>query len=139
MTTEDDFLHQLLVEPCDFQTRLVFADWLQERDDPRADAYCVIAHLKKLPEHFLPTQSYSGREVWCWWRPTVKSFLETPSVITDDWFNALRGFLDHFRYAESHYNFRDYRNPLDAERALVDAFLRLPLARRAELLTLSLR
>lgn len=39
MTTEDDFQNHLDLNPLDFHTRLVFADWLEERDDPRGPAY----------------------------------------------------------------------------------------------------
>src|SRR5829696_5751875 len=39
MTTEDDFQRAIDASPGDWQTRLVFADWLQDRDDPRADGY----------------------------------------------------------------------------------------------------
>ena len=42
MTTEDDFQAALDANPADWQTRLVFADWLQERGDPRADGYRVL-------------------------------------------------------------------------------------------------
>lgn len=35
MTTEDDFQAALDANPEDWQTRLVFADWLQERGDSR--------------------------------------------------------------------------------------------------------
>ena len=37
MTKEDDFQKALDAHPEDWQTRLVFADWLQERGDPRAE------------------------------------------------------------------------------------------------------
>lgn len=39
MTTEDDFQRQLDEHPEDHQTRLVFADWLDERGDPRGPGY----------------------------------------------------------------------------------------------------
>ena len=39
VTTEDDFQRALDKNPDDWQTRLVFADWLEERDDPRAEGY----------------------------------------------------------------------------------------------------
>ena len=37
MTTEDDFHRRLDECPEDAHTRLVFADWLEEHGDPRAD------------------------------------------------------------------------------------------------------
>ena len=39
MTTEDDFQAALDANPNDWQTRLVFADWLDERGDVRASGY----------------------------------------------------------------------------------------------------
>lgn len=39
MTTEDDFQAALDAKPRDATTRLVFADWLDERGDPRAEGY----------------------------------------------------------------------------------------------------
>jgi uncharacterized protein (TIGR02996 family) len=43
VTTEDDFQRALDANPDDWQTRLVFADWLQERGDPRAEGYRALA------------------------------------------------------------------------------------------------
>lgn len=39
MTTEEDFQAALDAHPEDWQTRLVFADWLEEQGDPRAEGY----------------------------------------------------------------------------------------------------
>ncbi len=36
---EDDFQDALDADPSDYFTRLVFADWLEERGDPRAAGY----------------------------------------------------------------------------------------------------
>ena len=49
MTTEEDFQHALDVRPCDWQTRVVFADWLQDRDDPRAEGYRAMGALGRVP------------------------------------------------------------------------------------------
>lgn len=45
MTTEEGFQLALDANPHDWQTRLVFADWLQDRDDPRAEAYRALGRL----------------------------------------------------------------------------------------------
>src|SRR5439155_20451764 len=37
MTEEDAFLLDLLARPDDEAARLIYADWLADRDDPRAD------------------------------------------------------------------------------------------------------
>jgi uncharacterized protein (TIGR02996 family) len=49
VTTEDDFQAALDANPGDWQTRLVFADWLQERGDPRADGYRALGSLRIAP------------------------------------------------------------------------------------------
>jgi uncharacterized protein (TIGR02996 family) len=47
VTTEDDFQAAIDANPEDWQTRLVFADWLQERADPRADGYRTLGVLRR--------------------------------------------------------------------------------------------
>jgi uncharacterized protein (TIGR02996 family) len=55
MTTEDDFQAALDANPDDHHTRLVFADWLQERGDPRAEGYRALGTLRISPRY----QDYS--------------------------------------------------------------------------------
>jgi uncharacterized protein (TIGR02996 family) len=57
MTTEDDFQRALDQHPHDWQTRLVFADWLQEHNDPRADGYRALGELRRVPTY----------TPGCWW------------------------------------------------------------------------
>ena len=49
MTTEDDFNSALDANPEDWQTRLVYADWLQERSDPRAEGYRALGVRRVRP------------------------------------------------------------------------------------------
>jgi uncharacterized protein (TIGR02996 family) len=49
VTTEDDFQAALDARPEDWQTRLVFADWLGERGDPRAEGYRALGTLRFCP------------------------------------------------------------------------------------------
>jgi uncharacterized protein (TIGR02996 family) len=49
VTTEDDFQLVLDKNLDDWQTRLVFADWLQEREDPRAEGYRALGTLRRYP------------------------------------------------------------------------------------------
>lgn len=46
MTTEEDFQAALDANPDDHSTRLVFADWLDEHDDPRAKGYRALGTLR---------------------------------------------------------------------------------------------
>lgn len=52
MTNEEDFQRRLNRVSHDWQTRLVFADWLYERGDPRAEGYRVLGLLRKRPLKF---------------------------------------------------------------------------------------
>ncbi len=49
MTSEEDFQRVLDRTPSDWQTRLVFADWLQDRDDARAAGYRALGSLRVYP------------------------------------------------------------------------------------------
>lgn len=64
MTTEGDFQVALDADPSDWQTRLVFADWLQERDDPRAEWYRVSGTYRKRPRYY---QYNQPEPEWTWW------------------------------------------------------------------------
>ena len=48
MTSENDFQVALNANPDDHNTRLVFADWLQNRNDPRAEAYRASESLQMI-------------------------------------------------------------------------------------------
>lgn len=71
MNTEADFHAHLDAHPYDHTARLVFADWLQERDDPRADGYRALGTFRRVPLHFEATES--GTEQWCWCEGTAFS------------------------------------------------------------------
>lgn len=61
MTTEDDFQRTLDANPNDWQTRLVFADWLEEHGDPRAEGYRAIAAHADV--RFFPQSKFGGWRV----------------------------------------------------------------------------
>lgn len=52
MWTEDDFQRALDANPDDHNARLVFADWLDERDDPRGPGYRALGILQRVPRHW---------------------------------------------------------------------------------------
>ncbi len=60
MTTEDDFQRKLDEDPTDWQTRLVFADWLQEHNDERAAGYRALGERRKTP-------LYVNEDYRTWW------------------------------------------------------------------------
>lgn len=84
MTTEDDFQKALDADPNDHQTRLVFADWLQERGDERAEGYRMLGYARMVPfgpkrptqigdTHWGWLETVTGRSHGC----TVKSYWHT--------------------------------------------------------------
>jgi uncharacterized protein (TIGR02996 family) len=63
VTTEDDFQAALDANPGDHHTRLVFADWLEERGDERAEGYRYFGRYKRRPK----SEKCDG-SFWQWWR-----------------------------------------------------------------------
>jgi uncharacterized protein (TIGR02996 family) len=66
VTTEDDFQKKLDENPDDWQTRLVFADWLEERGDERASGYRALARLNLKPG-FTKAWEKDGPGRFDWW------------------------------------------------------------------------
>jgi uncharacterized protein (TIGR02996 family) len=86
MTTEDDFQRALDAKPDDWQTRLVFADWLQERADPRAEGYRALGVLKLCP---------FGTDDFWWWTTIASEHCPKEGVygngctLPRDWFKLV--------------------------------------------------
>jgi uncharacterized protein (TIGR02996 family) len=128
MTTEDDFQRALDVDTTDWQTRLVFADWLAERGDPRAEGYRALGTLR-----WTPWRTIGFR--WRWW--DLGHFLSMRSIAREpyhgdlpgDWFGLVEGEL------VSHHKAFDTRALAEDAAALAFGFL--PMRRRRSLLTAS--
>jgi uncharacterized protein (TIGR02996 family) len=58
---EDAFITAILEAPCDDSSRLVYADWLEERDDPRAEFFRIELELLKCPLGLAPLASLKSR------------------------------------------------------------------------------
>lgn len=97
---EDAFQAKLDADPGDHFTRLVFADWLDEHDDPRAPGYRVLAGFKFRPYEYLPIvlppAGPPGRPAECGWGVADnliycdnKDFAE--HLLPRVWFNRLGG------------------------------------------------
>lgn len=123
MTTEDDFQKALDAHPDDWQTRLVFADWLEERGDARAEGYRALGVLRKHPHK----QSAAD---WTW--QGADSVSQDANKLTRDWMFIVSGFTDGRRCWPL--SPRDAISRREAEDAAALAFAKLPPARRAELL-----
>jgi uncharacterized protein (TIGR02996 family) len=126
MTTEDDFQAMLDANPEDWQTRLIFADWLDERGDPRAEGYRWLGEMRLYPiddrAHTAPDWPPHQTCPWGWrhedYRPYPHACL--PAVLTarPDWDSYL------------------FRTRRAAEDAVARAFSRLTPERRAELVAM---
>ena len=132
MTTEDDFQKALDRCPEDRQCRLVFADFLDERDDPRAEGYRAIAALPK-PN----CKTTNGDKVpFIWMADSYRIPGSLYAGLPGDWFGQLEGvsrYHDGSR-APAGYRWKNYDTRGDAENAAAFAFAKLPPERRAELL-----
>lgn len=140
MTTEDDFQRQLDAHPEDYQTRLVFADWLEERGDARAEGYRALGTSARVPRHRAGLWEWSAgpfRHSGNWWR--MADHHETPHV----WSVALitsyepEPPLKEPSPVTANGILLAYLTRRAAEDAAAIAFSRLPEPRRAELLGLA--
>jgi uncharacterized protein (TIGR02996 family) len=130
VTTEVDFQRMLDANPYDHDTRLVFADWLEDHDNEKAEGYRALGRNQIAPS-FGPLGRY-------WWvgnesTPILanlsysKTWTHYRSLIPDDWFKLVIG-------GEPFLCWWKFRTRSEAENALAQAFVRLPAERRAELL-----
>jgi uncharacterized protein (TIGR02996 family) len=132
VTSEDDFQKALDANPTDWQTRLVFADWLQEQGDARADGYRALAAGR-----FVLSDRYTGTPPRYVPLQTSRIFRDDGSSSTGrdytlpvDWFECLPPPADDERPSNS-IGFATRRK---AEDAAALAFAKLPPERRSELL-----
>jgi uncharacterized protein (TIGR02996 family) len=136
VTREDDFQQALDARPDDWQTRLVFADWLQDRDDSRADGYRALGAHRARPVH-LQMESGEGAPSgeWCFIYGTRAN--DSPKALAryaacflpPDWFAQVPATHRH----DSTQWWRYFASRRAADEAAVAAFARLPAARRSEL------
>lgn len=85
MTTEDDFQLALDANPDDWQTRLVFADWLQERGDERAEGYRALGVMRMYPV-MEPHKNKHRRWQWSRWATSVPAL--NHNYLGEKWNNA---------------------------------------------------
>jgi uncharacterized protein (TIGR02996 family) len=127
VTTEDDFRRALDAHPEDWQTMLVFADWLEERGDVRADGYRALGALR-----FVPRDEPSPVYLYGVWSAAARTSSRVYTLPTD-WFGLIGG--DYRPYPpHGDAKSKDFRNPSALFDAAALAFARLPDAHRAELL-----
>jgi uncharacterized protein (TIGR02996 family) len=127
---EDDFQAALDANPDDWQTRLVFADWLDERDDPRAAGYRALGVRRLRPNKWVKR---SKRVHW-WWGSDKYFWKGHPDVVILPayWFKA----LPEPGYDGVAWPSHDRPNGRrEAENAAALAFAALSQKRQAQLLT----
>lgn len=128
MTTEDAFQNALDAEPEAWHARLVFADWLDDRDDPRAEGYRAIAARRRRPFCILRPDGWA-----CWWHREV-FYRPAGNDIPPDWFARLPADAGSNLFWPQLVEGRASMSRRVCEDALALAFAQLPAARRAELL-----
>jgi uncharacterized protein (TIGR02996 family) len=138
VTTEDDF-HALLAEhPDDHSTRLILADWLDDRGDPRGPGYRALAMHRRTPVRSgTPGKfTYPG---YCTTQGAMIVFGDEAlaeagfAALPDDWLAATQNYLgpaDPLGESE----WACAATPRAAEDAAAGAFAELPAARQTELL-----
>jgi uncharacterized protein (TIGR02996 family) len=150
VTTEDDFQQKLDADPQDWQTRLVFADWLQERGDSRAEGYRALGRMRRVPTWAF--RQPSSRAPWYLWLSDKHSearasvFKQHAQVLRAaalpaDW--CRRMYLGLPKEARSGWRFElgwfGYgTSRREVEDAAARAFAKLPPQRRAKLLAESI-
>jgi uncharacterized protein (TIGR02996 family) len=134
VTTEDDFQNALDANPTDWHTRLVFADWLEDRSDPRAAGYRAIAAVRRYPLD--GTHGERRRQGW-WWHcaaDPAEHRIPHHNDIPGDWFALLPVRYGNKTFWPLHTATGGLRTRRQCEDALARAFTKLPAARQTEIL-----
>lgn len=116
MTTATDFETQLDDNPTDWTLRSIYADWLEEHGNPRAESMRWMVANKKKPWRFL---SHSNVQIWDWW---VSDEMEPEKCdLIDSVFTELEGQPpEHYERTCRTYSTRTAAE-LDLHNALVKA------------------
>lgn len=132
-TTEDDFHRMLDANPDDHHTRLVFADWLQERGDPRAEGYRALGKVRVRPWDQDLGEQYNNEPGYTH-SQNQQVVAGDPRYVAHalpyDWFRQIEG--DNSNPSWTFHNSRR-----DAEDAAAIAFTQLPQKRKAEIINLT--
>jgi uncharacterized protein (TIGR02996 family) len=81
---EQDFLSGLTADPWDETLRLVYADWLEERGDPRSEFLRVESEANSLWQHAVPPATEAGRR-----RALVARLKELRPTIDREWLSRV--------------------------------------------------
>jgi uncharacterized protein (TIGR02996 family) len=134
MSEEDDFWKLLEEHPDDSHTRLVFADWLEERGDERAEGmralglmgvWADVYSFSDGPTYCLGTQANNNWQVWSEW-----SRRQAHLLLPSDWFVLIPEWNRHDWRV---WRYRSTRREMEGETSRL--FQKLPPDRRTELLS----
>ena len=129
MTTEEDFQRQLDTNAADWATRLLFADWLDARGDPRGPGYRALAVQQRRPLK-------SEKKEASWWFCSVSApDCEFFNHLWRDWFSLLPVGEGNDLFWPVLTENGGIKTRRECEDAAALAFAQLPPERRAELLT----
>jgi uncharacterized protein (TIGR02996 family) len=136
VTSEDDFQAVLDADPDDWHTRLVFADWLQERGDGRAEGYRALGRWRVKPIRIQMSKEEGQTEgEWQFIYGTDENRSDQARLrwgkcmLPAPWFKKLKQRNRHNGMPWWHY----YDTRREAEDAAAEAFARLDRTHRAEL------
>lgn len=125
--TEDEFQSHIDARPDDYFAKGVFADWLEEQGDERAEGYRAMLACGLHGANGAGNE-YVSEMTTCWFPDTAHintAYTEVPA----DWYDALgESGVSSGLYTE------DYPDRRAAEDALARAFTKFPEDRRRELL-----
>jgi uncharacterized protein (TIGR02996 family) len=96
MAEEDAFVRAILASPRDDALRLVFADWLEERADPRGEFLRILVRLEALSENDSPKQM-KAKLAWVREIAMLRQQLrQLRELIPSEWALRLtRGWIKH--------------------------------------------
>ena len=141
MSDEDAFHAAIDAAPEDAAPRLVFADWLDERGDERAEGYRAMGRLARVPLAPNYNSEYTIYHRWSWvddcniWGRSG-AFGDgdiLPHALPVDWIGRIENCP---RYGDTNLSagWREWPTRRETEDAAARAFARLPEDRREELL-----
>lgn len=141
MNDEEAFHEALDADPADQTIRLVFADWLQERDDLRADGYRALGVTRRVPHK--GGRYIGGKKVHTWqfvevsncyaWSGPFNNGDLLLFALPDDWI-ALTETCPDITNTNVVCGWREWWTRRDIEDRVALAFAALPADRRAKLL-----
>lgn len=124
LNEEEAFQQHLDQHPDDHNHRMVFADWLQDRGDPRAEGYRALGISRKIPQN-------RGNKKYHLWFALQGIHNYNPEYLPYDWWYNINP-SNHNGYARFDHN--EFKTRRDAEDAAAIGFTYLPLGRKQELL-----